>query len=97
MLREVPEGRGQSRCVIFRGDTVWDVGGGDVDLRLAVDRCDLPRHDHRAGECRVVGNEVHRLDDPDVVDDVDEACLDDVAALPPVSFQCRRATSMPKI
>jgi hypothetical protein len=38
----------------------------------------LPGHRHRAREGRVVGNEVHGLDDPDVGNDVDVPSFDDV-------------------
>jgi hypothetical protein len=39
---------------------------------------DLPGHDHRSGEGRVVADEFHLLDDADPGCDVDEASVDDV-------------------
>ena len=44
-------------------NAIWNIVGGDVDACPSIDGADLPGHDHRAGEARVVGFEVHCLVD----------------------------------
>jgi len=63
---EVRKRRGESRRVIPHGDSVGDVRCGDVDSGPLIDSRDFPGHGHRAGEGRIVGDEVHGLHDPDV-------------------------------
>jgi hypothetical protein len=78
MLGEIRKGRSESCRVVFGGDAIRHVVGTDVDARPSLDRGDLPGHGHRAGEGRVVGHEIHFLDDARIRNEVDESSLDDV-------------------
>jgi hypothetical protein len=78
VLSEIRKGGSESFRVVLGGDAIWDVVGSDVDASSSLDSGDLPGHGHRAAEARVVGNEVHCLDDADVRNDVDVSRLDDV-------------------
>ncbi len=64
--------------MIFVGDAVWNVVGGDFDTRASVGCGELPGHRHGAGQGGVVGDEVNGLNDPDVLGDLDVSSLDDV-------------------
>jgi ASCH domain len=74
---KIRKGGCESYRVVLGGDAIWDVVGSDVDASPSIDSGDLPGHGRRAGEGRIVGNEVHCLDDADVRNDVDVSSLDD--------------------
>ena len=64
--------------MIFRGDAVGYVVGGDLDPDTAGGFPHRPRHRHGPGELGCIGDEVHRLNHPLVRDDVEVANVDDV-------------------
>jgi hypothetical protein len=57
---------------------VGDVVSCDLNAGAATNRRDRPRHDRRAVEGMIFGDEVHRLYHPCVRNEVDEARLNDI-------------------
>ena len=75
---EVVQGRGHPRRMVISGDAVRYILRGDLDSCALVRCFHGPTSWSWCRRSRVVGDEVHRLDDALVADDVDVPHLDDV-------------------